>query len=554
MAERGAFRAYTKNIHQNEVATKSNFASPPSDAPLFTPSPSRKRSRNIANVASTTTSTTMNNNPRINSIARSQVTNADHQNSGNNYNSSGPLKKRQRSNQSRESTDAVSSTSATKTQNGIKIILRTLEDYCNGSNGANFFDLEHIPKLLLGVVGSHCETDPQTSVLAAKGSVQYASGTANGLENATKTNRNNLRRRAILPELFGKALRSGGTEHALQAIQKLGLRYWNGETSMETTMLLLKDTLLHCWKLVLCGIQAGLSRRLLLLIAQACLADLDEIDAWREERTMERHMEVLLGILKALSNAMVELPREFLAGEQHAILRACLSLLSIACMSGVENGHGDNTTTITDGDTKALSVIEEVLGILVICAQKRLLLRRDYERLVPACSASLSRFVLSSKCKTNHNDTADDDDDDHDMTRSIPIRVVQLIEAEDATVGQWLRQTYGIPPPHLIGNVHRPLQDSLISTMMRQQDSNDMRVIPNRAAHSPPMVPPEQPRHTFRNILVAAPDSEESSSDEDEDCWLDHDKEDEGQDDEEVGKTVIDNGKQMEGPIQTAQV
>lgn len=486
----------------------------------------------------------------MNAMAR---TNSDHfdnnssniNNSNNNIHSSGPLKKRKRNNPSPEENNA------SKTQNDILTILQTLEDYCNGSNKANFLDFEHIPKLLLGVVGSHCETDAQACILAAQGIVQYATGTAHGLGNVTNTNRNNLRRRAILPEIFGKALRSGGTEHSLQAIQKLGLGYWNGQDTTDTVRL--NDTLVHCWKVVLCGIRAGLSKRLLLLIAQACLADLDEIDAFTEERAMEGHFEVLSGILKVISEAITELPREAIASERHAILRACLSLLSRACMSGVENANGEknihNNRTNSDDDTKALSVIEDILGILVVCAQKGLLLRGDYERLVPACSASLSRFVLSSKGKTN--DAANDDDDD--MTRSIPIRVVQLIEAEDATIGLWLRQTYGIPPPHLIGNVHRPLQDSLLSMMVRQKDSNAMPFIPNTTMHSPPLAlpPPAPPRHTFRSILVAAPDSDESSSDEeDEGCWHDHDEEDENQDDTEEGKdneeeekTVIDNGK-----------
>lgn len=75
--------------------------------------------------------------------------------------------------------------------------------------------------------------------------------------------------------------------------------------------------------------------------------------------------------------------------------------------------------------------------MLVVCAHKGLLFPSDFRRLVPVCTACLSRYMLSS----NGNEPIDG---------SIPMKVVQLIEIEDVTMGRWLRETYGLPSPACI--------------------------------------------------------------------------------------------------------
>ena len=371
-----------------------------------------------------------------------------------------------------------------------------LEAYANGANAANFLEFDSIPQLLFGVVGTHFESDPGAVAISIKAILYYSSGNIRS-SNRSKSeieSRTRVHRCAILRELFQKALRSGGIEHALQAIQRLGIAYWNtattasgAESSAAATRRVQKDTILGCWKIVMLGIRAGLSRYLYMLVVQACLADLVEMKGILGSSTsppssslaLNFHSEVLRAVLKTMREAIArpELTVHDLARERNEILTNCLALLSKACLCGVSpnknagNQTGDDATSIRndddDDDMKgddrtAIPLIEDGLAILAVCAQKRLLLRSDFERLVPACNACLRRYVFSSK-----NGNADQKED---MAKSIPIRVVQLLEAEDATIGLWLRETYGIPAPALIENPNR-LQESLHS--MQQMGGRD---------------------------------------------------------------------------------
>jgi hypothetical protein len=116
----------------------------------------------------------------------------------------------------------------------------------------------------------------------------------------------------------------------------------------------------------------------------------------------------------------------------------------------------------------AIPTIEAILKIFVALARKGVLRGSDFERLVPACQASMSRLVLED---LDHNDNRKGDSgdigrdgdigngnigdsNDNDVgqhllrqKRTIPILATELVEIEDTTMGLWLRLTFGIPPP-----------------------------------------------------------------------------------------------------------
>ena len=223
-------------------------------------------------------------------------------------------------------------------------------------------------------------------------------------------------------------------------------------------------------------------------------------------------------LLKVVLAAIVELSREQIVSECHSILKASFSLLSRACMSGIgEDNVLDNDDNDNDNDDKAICIIENLLGILVVCAGKRLLLRNDYERLVPACKASLSRFTLSRKLHNHHNHG----NSSTHSSNIIPMRVVQLIEAEDATVGLWLRETYGIPrrKKNEIEN-RRPLQETILLAMQHQQHRQQTLLLllilvvvvapgnnHNESSRQDSIPTPPQPVPKFRSsIFVCDPD------------------------------------------------
>jgi len=445
--------------------------------------------------------------------------------------------KRKRIEESGEHESNTKKESATsKTQTDIRNILQMLDGYSNGSNTSNFLEFESIPQLLFGVVGTHFESDLGAMTLAIQAILKHC-GTGSQIANKTTCLRNN-----VIRQLFQKALRSGGTEHALQAIQQLGMRYWKttkqGINNAKNRMQ--KSTILGCWKIVMAGIRVGLSAHMYMLVVQACLADLDEVRGM-EESALTEHFEILSSVVGALTESLArpELTKNHLVRERGALLTNCLALLSKACLCGVppsEKASKSNDNNDLEDDGNAISLIEDGLGILVLCAQKGVLVKSDFEGLVPACKACLSRYILSSK-----NDAA------HDITRGIPIRVVQLIEAEDATIGVWLRETHGIPSRAVIGKANG-LQNSLLGlyqmgkaprgtysqqwmqeTATSQAYTNTIRMTaptnPSGPLRPPPAAPSAQAQHvpTFPSFLICDPDDTDS----DEEQYFDHEEDDE---------------------------
>jgi len=351
--------------------------------------------------------------------------------------------------------------------------------------------LAQIPNTLVGFVGTHCEVDVAAVSQAAEGILEFSS---------SEDYDNNPRSRLLRNE-FHRVLRSGGTAMVLQAIARMMNRHGTSMTmsttmTTTTTMTTMSTTTIatagdpppddnagrpeheaafeavfRCWGVVRVGIVSGLSTNTLVLVVRSCVHGMNELEkVWNETSaastrgggggggtrdggggkllfdTLGRLLEILLQAI-----ASPRMTADALFYDQTSILASLLALLGQACCCS----DGDDDPS---AEAAIIGLIEDLLGILVVCARKGLIQGHDFQRLVPACQASLSRFQLAtagsdSGCGEEAPSAAAGSDDDGGcgigIGKTIVVRVVELIELEDKTVGLWLRHTYGItaPPP-----------------------------------------------------------------------------------------------------------
>jgi len=456
-----------------------------------------------------------------------------------------PTKKRKRDENKAESNEGnVASTSTngrsppTQAQTDIRRMLNSLSrcaphqgnQSTSPPSAATESQIAQIPGLLLHLIASHSESDHGAVALAAAGLAKYA------------------KRWGSIGETFRQAIVAGGTEMILQALQQLGPSYWKAignnkhdNANVDNTAsnipsradrTITKQAILSCWGVAGAGVGSGrLSTKSLLLIIQACLADLDDVrfgptdannnhkkkysDA--DNRDTLDIVSRVLGVLQAAVGQQ-QLSLQDLAYESRYILTSVLGIVaktSSLGMEGAATAENDRPMPATElpHESRVLKVLEDALGVLVVCARRGLLRKSDYERLVQVCKASLYRFVLSSsnRSKSNRGNT---------RGSSIPVRVVQLIEAEDKTVGLWLKHTYGIGDEQEEKNNSGDLSmgtaailgggEEAWEQLFRQQANNSDKNDSSNTA--PPPAPPPPPTTTLQQSdkTPANPESEPS--------------------------------------------
>jgi len=440
--------------------------------------------------------------------------------------------------------------------------------------------IDRIPRLLVSLIGTHCEIEPAAVAVAARGIVAILRDNGNSVVTTIQTptptptrfgakskfqrlyqrqNKDQRQRKSIVRDKIVQALRSGGMERVLQALQKLGPSYYNhnfynsnnnnnqssssqggGGGNVNNTVnntvdsafvaAAKKEAILGCWAMTMAGVSAGLSRSSLLLVVQSCLADMDEIRLTNDQNNSGDHnhqnnnnnnnknsLEVLSCILQVLTDVLSlrELSPRDLAYDKMSILSTCLNLLAKACGWGVcpeqfdqgqqQQQHQQHQLPPIDATVDdisgtalgAINTIEAILKIFVVCARKGVLRGSDFERLVPACQASMSRFVLEGLEHNDNNkgDIDNDNSNDNDngveygggqhllRKRTIPVLVTELVEIEDKTMGLWLRLTFGIPPPP--SNILRSGNDpSKVQSQLQSQPSLSNRHHQSGTNHS----------------------------------------------------------------------
>ena len=328
--------------------------------------------------------------------------------------------------------------------------------------------MAQIPKTLVGFVGTHCEVDVVAVSRAAEGILEFcspsSSETGGGGGEATDT-----RRSRLLRDEFRRVLRTGGTEIVLQGIARMTTRHRRTTATVTATGSGVPgnhdfEAIFRCWGVVRAGIVSGLSTNTLVLVVRSCVLGMNELEtAWNETSTTTTStttttaaaqsggstpvgnllFDILGRVLDVLLQAIAS-PRmtsDELYYDQTTILASCLALLGQACCSS----DGDDDPAV---EATIIGLIEDLLGVLVICARKGLIRGHDFQRLVPACQASLSRFQLATAGSGGGGgDNNNSSNNAPSVGKTIVVRVVELIELEDKTVGLWLRHTYGITTP-----------------------------------------------------------------------------------------------------------
>jgi len=404
--------------------------------------------------------------------------------------------------------------STTTPQHDIQKVLYALNRYAKGSK--EYEDVPQLvsdqtPKLLLGYLQNHYETDLQSTVLILKALRHYATIGSRLVQQSYPDYRDRFK---ILREIFGNALRSGGTESMIRVLQKLVPAYWkknpeSHKSSDSTTIDVgtkannYRDAICGCWGVVRTGMDIGIPKRSLAIVVQACLADIGDYITWdltqtnqqnqrqqqqdeQEEEKKEgtddkgdhqnRRFEILSINLRVLKEAISchELSFVDLVTERDTLQSSCLLILTGMITTIQVAVRNNESSGITDEAycEWILPLLEDLLGVLVVCAQRGLFVGNDFKKLVPICQASLSISVLLSHAEQPHQNRHSEEDDP--LSISIPTRVMELIEVEDRVIGLWLREVLHLQSfPSNVDSTEASVPDDTINTHTVTDNTND---------------------------------------------------------------------------------